>query len=299
VCNKGFATEDCSVVLNQVPELLNVGCGHVCDVRKADCDTVVVRSKKLVPDRVTCRSGVRTTQAEVLNFAEVICRVETSPDKFLSKNGGIPLARYNVHLSNNGMNFSDNAMPVTVYDSKCMSCNKCEGEITKCTLKANTCHIRGRCYAEGEVDPSDKKCGLCNPAGSTSTFVKRNGWGPWKQWSLCSKQCNGGVQKRVRVCSNSCCTGKTEETRPCNKQSCHVDVETGFCTSVTEAECAAIANTLNVKLIEIRNPNLYLFPRGCYHKQTNDKIYFNLVKSKKECSWKRICICKNVIKALD
>ena len=56
ICNQGFATEDCSVVLDQVPELLNFGCGHFCDVRTSDCNRVVIRSKKLVPDRVKCSS---------------------------------------------------------------------------------------------------------------------------------------------------------------------------------------------------------------------------------------------------
>ena len=54
VCNTGFTTEDCSVALDQVPELIEVGCGRLCDVRKSDCDRVVVRSKHLVPDRVQC-----------------------------------------------------------------------------------------------------------------------------------------------------------------------------------------------------------------------------------------------------
>jgi len=298
VCNKGFATEDCSVVLNQVPELLHVGCGHFCDVRTSDCDRVVIRSKKLVPDRVKCKIGSSTTRAEVLNFAEVICPLQTSSDKLLSRSGGIPIARYNVHLSNDGKKFSASAMPVSIYDSRCMACDQCEGKQGKCNLKANTCLINGRCYINGEVDPTDKKCGSCNAAVSTSQFVKRNGWGSWKKWSSCTKACNGGVQKRTRVCLNSCCTGKAEETRPCNQQSCNVDVKTGFCTSVTEEECAAIAKARNVKMIEIRNPNLYLFPRGCYHKRTNDRIYYNVVKSKKECTWKRICICKNVTKTV-
>ena len=72
----------------------------------------------------------------------------------------------------------------------------------------------------------------------------------------------------------------------------HVDAKAGFCESVTEKECAAIAKSRNVKMIEIRNPNLYLFPRGCYYKSTNHRIYFNVKNSKKECTWKRICICK-------
>ena len=56
ICKKGFGTEDCSVVVDQVPELLDVGCGRLCDVRKSECNRVVVRSKNLVPDRVKCRS---------------------------------------------------------------------------------------------------------------------------------------------------------------------------------------------------------------------------------------------------
>ena len=76
------------------------------------------------------------SSAKVLNFAEVICPLEKSPDKFLSKHGGVPIARYDVYLSNDGKKFSTSAMPVTVYDSKCMSCDKnCEDKQVKCTLK--------------------------------------------------------------------------------------------------------------------------------------------------------------------
>ena len=56
ICNKGYGAEDCSVHLDQVPELLDVGCGYLCDLRKSACDRVVIRSKKLVPDRVKCLS---------------------------------------------------------------------------------------------------------------------------------------------------------------------------------------------------------------------------------------------------
>jgi hypothetical protein len=95
---------------------------------------------------------------------------------------------------------------------------------------------------------------------------------------------------------SGCCTGETEDTKSCNEQKCstHVESNTGFCTSVTEDECKAIAKARNVRFYEIQNRNLYLFPKGCYYKSTNHRIYFNVMNSKKECNWKRVCICKQV-----
>ena len=57
ICNKGYGDEDCSIhYLDAVPELLDVGCGYLCDMQKSACDRVAIRSKKLVPDRVKCIS---------------------------------------------------------------------------------------------------------------------------------------------------------------------------------------------------------------------------------------------------
>merc|ERR1719495_2145251 len=70
-----------------------------------------------------------------------------------------------------------------------------------------------------------------------------------------------------------------------------MEADKGFCTSVTRTECEAIAKARNVRLVEIRNPNVYLFPAGCYQKN-NNRMYFNIQHSKKQCSWRRRCICK-------
>ena len=52
------------------------------------------------------------------------------------KRGGIPILRYNVQLSNDGKKFSANAMPVVIYDSKCVACDhKCRGRPGECSLK--------------------------------------------------------------------------------------------------------------------------------------------------------------------
>ena len=49
-CDRGYGTEDCSVHLDQVPELLDVECGVLCDLRKSTCDKVAVKSRKLIPE---------------------------------------------------------------------------------------------------------------------------------------------------------------------------------------------------------------------------------------------------------
>ena len=81
------------------------------------------------------------TAAEVLNFAEVVCPLTKTLDKFFSKNG-IPSARLSVSLSN-GKKFSTDALPVTVYDSRCMTCDeKCKGQLVKCRLKVRYVNIK-------------------------------------------------------------------------------------------------------------------------------------------------------------
>ncbi|TSK28208.1 Adhesion G protein-coupled receptor B2 [Bagarius yarrelli] len=57
---------------------------------------------------------------------------------------------------------------------------------------------------------------LCDGAGS---------WGAWNQWSLCSKTCDSGWQRRVRMCEgtgiqNYPCDGSGEEVRSCNDKKC-------------------------------------------------------------------------------
>ncbi|XP_053087499.1 adhesion G protein-coupled receptor B2 isoform X9 [Pangasianodon hypophthalmus] len=50
-------------------------------------------------------------------------------------------------------------------------------------------------------------------------------WGAWNQWSLCSKTCDSGWQRRFRMCEgtgiqNYPCDGSGEEVRSCNDKKC-------------------------------------------------------------------------------
>uniref|UniRef100_A0A3P9QBW3 Adhesion G protein-coupled receptor B2 n=1 Tax=Poecilia reticulata TaxID=8081 RepID=A0A3P9QBW3_POERE len=50
-------------------------------------------------------------------------------------------------------------------------------------------------------------------------------WGSWNHWSLCSKTCDSGWQRRYRMCEGSGeqgypCEGSGEEVRSCNEKKC-------------------------------------------------------------------------------
>ncbi|XP_051775006.1 adhesion G protein-coupled receptor B2 isoform X3 [Erpetoichthys calabaricus] len=50
-------------------------------------------------------------------------------------------------------------------------------------------------------------------------------WGPWNHWSLCSKTCDKGWQRRFRMCQGTGvqgypCEGSGEEVRNCNDKKC-------------------------------------------------------------------------------
>ncbi|XP_027517206.1 adhesion G protein-coupled receptor B2 isoform X5 [Corapipo altera] len=50
-------------------------------------------------------------------------------------------------------------------------------------------------------------------------------WGPWNHWSLCSKTCDTGWQRRFRMCEGTGvqgypCEGTGEEVKPCNEKKC-------------------------------------------------------------------------------
>ncbi|XP_065909530.1 SCO-spondin-like isoform X2 [Dysidea avara] len=80
----------------------------------------------------------------------------------------------------------------------------------------------GKEYCEGE----SKRYIPCN----TDCCRKPPYWGIWKDWSVCSKKCGGGISYRKRTCYPSkCpdpyvkkCTGHGYEEKKCNEQCCPV-----------------------------------------------------------------------------
>ncbi|XP_065553840.1 adhesion G protein-coupled receptor B2 isoform X1 [Lathamus discolor] len=62
----------------------------------------------------------------------------------------------------------------------------------------------------------------CN---NTATCPADSKWGPWNHWSLCSKTCDTGWQRRFRMCEGSGmqgypCEGSGEEVKTCNEKKC-------------------------------------------------------------------------------
>ncbi|MEQ2168913.1 hypothetical protein GOODEAATRI_019547, partial [Goodea atripinnis] len=71
------------------------------------------------------------------------------------------------------------------------------------------------------------------------------GWSLWSQWSLCTSECDSGVQTRERFCSSptphhggSNCTGPHIQTKDCNSHPCSGVCPEGM-TYMTAAECEA------------------------------------------------------------
>ncbi|XP_071432921.1 adhesion G protein-coupled receptor B2 isoform X3 [Pithys albifrons albifrons] len=62
----------------------------------------------------------------------------------------------------------------------------------------------------------------CN---NTATCPAESKWGPWNHWSLCSKTCDTGWQRRFRMCEGTGmqgypCEGTGEEVKTCNEKKC-------------------------------------------------------------------------------
>ncbi|XP_030820234.1 adhesion G protein-coupled receptor B2 isoform X1 [Camarhynchus parvulus] len=60
---------------------------------------------------------------------------------------------------------------------------------------------------------------------SNPTCPTDSKWGPWNHWSLCSKTCDTGWQRRFRMCEGSGmqgypCEGTGEEVKTCNEKKC-------------------------------------------------------------------------------
>ncbi|XP_068125010.1 adhesion G protein-coupled receptor B2 isoform X13 [Hyperolius riggenbachi] len=72
-------------------------------------------------------------------------------------------------------------------------------------------------------------------------------WGPWNHWSLCSKTCDSGWQRRYRMCQGTGlqgypCEGSGDEVRTCNEKKCpalHEMCKDEYVMSMTWKKAAA------------------------------------------------------------
>lgn len=67
--------------------------------------------------------------------------------------------------------------------------------------------------------------GTCRFSHSPFPTATDGKWGPWNAWSLCSKTCDTGWQRRFRMCQATGsqgypCEGTGEEVKPCSEKKC-------------------------------------------------------------------------------
>jgi len=76
-------------------------------------------------------------------------------------------------------------------------------------------------------------------------FAVDGKWGPWGEYSECSKECGGGVRKRTRTCTKprfggKPCGGSAVQSEFCNTQACHKarcrGIDNGCCTASNPCE---------------------------------------------------------------
>uniref|UniRef100_A0A8C4W5U2 Adhesion G protein-coupled receptor B2 n=1 Tax=Gopherus evgoodei TaxID=1825980 RepID=A0A8C4W5U2_9SAUR len=85
--------------------------------------------------------------------------------------------------------------------------------------RTRKCSVSGHSWAECKGAHADaREC--------TSPDCPTDGkWGPWNHWSLCSKTCDTGWQRRFRMCQGTGmqgypCEGSGEEVKTCNEKKC-------------------------------------------------------------------------------
>ncbi|XP_077160602.1 von Willebrand factor D and EGF domain-containing protein isoform X2 [Paroedura picta] len=181
-CFEGFTSYDCSILSDQVPEILDLDNGGLCDIRQYDCTTVRVFGHGF-RESPGLRCEINKLQYSdnkwVLGESEFINGVfhnTRTVDCHLSAEGqhsdtmdlvdDKSIARWQIKISNDGITYS-NPKIVTLFDGVCQLCSpQLDG---LCMLKEKTCTIDGLCYGEGDTNPLSP-CLLCRPEVSKLTW---------------------------------------------------------------------------------------------------------------------------------
>ncbi|XP_066930014.1 von Willebrand factor D and EGF domain-containing protein-like isoform X3 [Clytia hemisphaerica] len=178
VCDEGYLSADCSIHEDDPPVLVKVAFNGLCDIRQKDCvRTRVIGRNFINSESLACQTkalkfttdhsideefnGEATIQSsELLSFAELSCDLPDVPVDivFSSTQKGIPVGGFDIRLSNNGENFSNESSQFVVYDSKCLQCNATTKD---CQWKEDSCRVNNYCFGKGDAHPLDW-CKVCS-----------------------------------------------------------------------------------------------------------------------------------------
>ncbi|XP_065646532.1 uncharacterized protein LOC136076853 isoform X2 [Hydra vulgaris] len=112
----------------------------------------------------------------------------------------------------------------------------------KCPMNAGKmCSGNGACTSDGTC--------VCNKGYSqidnclTKLKPVNGKWSEWSNYTKCSKDCNGGIQKRYRFCSNPVpkyggkeCYGVSSSERTCNDILCPIKIAPNIATRITTSD---------------------------------------------------------------
>ncbi|ELU07922.1 hypothetical protein CAPTEDRAFT_209896 [Capitella teleta] len=165
VCRGGFSGQDCSVELDQRPEVYQLPNGGVCDtIGTRTCQNSYVTGDKFAGDEychVTSANMVEQLPAEestIVSKASIL----TSQQLFC----GIPVSTTAVQSHTIRLSYSESSEMSTplvyvTFNSICHDCQIMENSVVKCSRKNTGCVIDGVCYAEGASKPDDE-CMRCS-----------------------------------------------------------------------------------------------------------------------------------------
>ncbi|XP_052239413.1 uncharacterized protein LOC127850426 isoform X2 [Dreissena polymorpha] len=183
ICKKGHSGEDCSIDSTRPPEMKGIPDEGLCDLQERACKKTSVFGNNLASDnQVKCKIKpleIHVTHEIVTKedyrvigvpqtYMEVSCQLAQRKKRSVDADiDGIVARVYNISLSNDGVNFSEEDTLV-VYDSACVSCNKTDDTFT-CKKRTDFCVNDGKCHGIGDTIG----CYVCATLGNGSA-----GWQP-------------------------------------------------------------------------------------------------------------------------
>jgi len=167
VCDQGWEGEHCHLMTGKGPQLDRIRSGPLCDLTKRPCKRVFIDASNLdLSDDLSCQvelvdeqgqstGKAVTTEGTLVSSYRIACEI---PETVVANQ------IYEVSATNDGSLFG-NSLTLRVFDGSCLECDG-----AGCKDKKTSCHIGGRCYQNGQSNPTDN-LQICDIAQSVNTWT--------------------------------------------------------------------------------------------------------------------------------